>query len=208
MAVAEKGMYGQKFNGGNAQPFQIAGYRFVGKTGKGAALVVGYLRMKFGKAAQMSFINDAFFHFMMRADFIIIAPVERIADDNRLRHIGRAVKFGKRQILIRAVDVITENRLVPNQLADQLFAVWVYQQLVGIKTVPFLRLIGAVNPIAVNLSGFQTGNINMPYAVVIFINGKALQFLRSGCVKQAELHLFGIGGEQCEINAFPVISRA
>ena len=97
---------------------------------------------------------------------------------------------------------------MPNQLADQLFAVRIYQQLVGIKAVPFLRLIGAVNPIAVNLSGFQTGNINMPYAVVVFINGKALQFLRSGCVKQAELHLFGIGGEQCEINAFPVISRA
>lgn len=92
---------------------------------------------------------------------------------------------------------------MPNQLADQLFAVWVYQQLVGIKAVPFLRLIGAVNPIAVNLSGFQTGNINMPYAVVIFINGKALQFLRSGCVKQAELHLSALAENNAKLTPFP-----
>lgn len=136
MTVTEKGMHRQKFNGSNAQPFQITGYRLVGKTGKSTAFVIGYLRMKFGKAAQMGFINNAFFHFMMRADFIIIAPVERIADDNRLRHIGRAVKFGKRQILIRAVDVITENRLVPNQLADQLLPYGSISSLLGLKRCP------------------------------------------------------------------------
>lgn len=136
MTVTEKGMHRQKFNGSNPQPFQITGYRLVGKTGKSTAFVIGYLRMKFGKAAQMGFINNAFFHFMMRTDFIIITPVKRVADNNRLRHIGRAVKFGKRQIFIRTVQIITENRLMPNQFADQFFPYGSISSLLGLKRCP------------------------------------------------------------------------
>ncbi len=96
---------------------------------------------------------------------LIVLPGEARVDGNALRHVGGAVPLVKRQIFTGIIVAVAIYRVVPHKGAAESLGIWIYQQLVGIESVPFFRRIGSVNPIAVELSGTQTRQVSVPYLV-------------------------------------------
>jgi len=203
--VAEKGVNRQQFDRGNAQPLKIVDNRPVRHAGKSAAFGIGNFRMQAGKSAGMGFVNHGIFK--RTAQRFVAFPVVGVVNNHRLRHIGRAVQFGERQILVRTVPVVAENGLMPDELADQLPAIGINQQLVRIKTLALFRPVRAINAVAVDLPRLQSRHIDMPDAVVIFGYGVTLHLLRAGFVKQAKLNLFGMSGKQGKVNTLAIVNR-
>ena len=151
-AAAEKCMDRQKFYGGYAQPFQIAQNALMIEPGKGTAFAVRHLRVQFGIAFKMGFVNDAFFNGIPRR--LNTLPIKIITSYNRFRHIGGAVQRTVREVFERTVPIIAKQCLMPNQTPGELFGIGVNQKLVRIEAMPLFRQIRPVNTIAVNLSRF------------------------------------------------------
>ena len=76
-----------------------------------------------------------------------------------------------------------------------------------VKPQTGLRLIRAVDTIAINLLRLNPGQINMPNVVVVFRDDVAFQLFRPGTVKQTQFDLFGMSGEQGKVHSLPVITR-
>ena len=72
----------------------------------------------------------------------------------------------------------------------------------------FLRLIGAVNAVTVGSSGPSPGQVSMPNLIGVLRQGDTLQFLLAGLIKNADLHLGCMSGEDGEVGAHPVPSGA
>ncbi|MCY1183857.1 hypothetical protein D9M73_245080 [compost metagenome] len=96
------------------------------------------------------------------------APGEGRVDDLALGHEGGAVAFVEAEVGILRADHVAEQRLRPAQPAHQLLGVGVDQQLVGVETVAVLRLVGAVNAVAVDLSGVGIGQVAVENFVGVF----------------------------------------
>ncbi len=186
MAVAEISMDRQQFHRGYAQPFKITGNRFRPHAGKGTAATVRNFGMQLGKTAHMRFINNCFVKSI--AGSPVPFPIVKIVNHDRLGYIRRTVQLVKRQILVRTVGVVTENRLMPNQLAAQLLSVRIKQQFVGIEAMPFFRFVRSVYPVTVNLSRFQSGNIHVPNIVIIAFNGDTVGLFGSAFIEQTQFH--------------------
>ena len=125
VAIAEKGVNGHQLDSADAKPFQISDNAFVRHAGKSAALMIGNVGMEPGIAANMGFINNRIFQTGKR--MLISFPVVVIMNDNRLRNIRCTVQRAERQIFFGAVNVITENSLMPDKLSNQLAAIRIYQ---------------------------------------------------------------------------------
>jgi hypothetical protein len=69
------------------------------------------------------------------------------------------------QVLLRAADLVREQRVVPLDRARERLRVWIDQQLRRIEAVALCRIVGAVDAIAVELSGPDIGEIAMPYLI-------------------------------------------
>jgi hypothetical protein len=71
-----------------------------------------------------------------------------------------------------------------------------------------IRLIGTVNAIRVDHAGTPGGQITVPDFVGIFRQLDAFDFPLAIFVKETELHLGRMCGEQCEIDAEAIPGRA
>src|SRR5262249_199026 len=102
-------------------------------------------------------------------------------------------------------DLVTEQGVVPCDVAADQLRVRVEEQLVRVEPVPFRRVERAVDAIPVQLPGENVRHVAIPDLV-----GALLQFDPCGClrrgwrVEQAKLDFSGRLGEQGEINAGPV----
>jgi hypothetical protein len=74
--------------------------------------------------------------------------------------------------------------------------------------MPGLRLVGAVDAIAVILAGSDVGDIAVPDLVGIFRQLDAQQLALAVAVEEADLDLRRIGGEEREIDPLAVPARA
>ena len=161
--------------------------------------------MQIAEPFDMGLIDYRFLKLMLQR--LVYFPVISIANDNGFWNIRRAVQRIERQVFVGTVPLVAENRLMPDQLADQLPPIRIDQKFVGVKTFSLLRFVRTVDPVAVNQSGSGAGQIKMPDIMIVFKNFEPLDLLRSTLVKQTKLHLFGMSGKQCKIHSSAVISR-
>ena len=94
-------------------------------------------------------------------------------------------------------------RVAPCELAGELLAVGIDQQLVGIEPVAGLGFIGPVHAIAVELAGRDVREIDMPDVVGPLRHGDALGLAPSLAVEEAQLDLGGVGRKQREVGPRP-----
>jgi hypothetical protein len=136
------------------------------------------------------------------------APGEGGVDDLAFWHEGGAVALVERQVLLRIADHVAEQRVVPLQGAMQPLGVGIDQQLVRVEAVAGLRLIGAVDAIAVEPARAQVGQIAVPDLVGELGQDDARGLAPVIVVEQAELDLLGIRRKQGEVGAGAVPGRA
>src|SRR5690554_6309993 len=122
--------------------------------------------MAHGQSAYMGLVDHGAIPVGLRPG--MTPPGERRIYDPGLGHEGRTVALVEAQVRVRRAYGVAEQGLGPLQLADQLLGVGVDQQLVRVETVAGIRLVGPVDPIAVDHARVGIGQVSMPDLVGIF----------------------------------------
>ena len=94
-------------------------------------------------------------------------PVEVRINDNALGHERRAVAIVKRQVVAFCTERIAEARRIPRELADVRPCVGIEQQFVWVESMSVVRIVRAVNSIAVHGRRTDIGDVTMPHFVGI-----------------------------------------
>ena len=141
------------------------------------------------QAFDMRLVDDGVFPRHLRMP--VVAPGVGRVDHHRLEHRARVVAPVERQILALVADAIGEMRVGPGELAAEPLAVGIDQQLVGIETVPGLRIVGPVHAIAVELARLGVGQIDVPDVLGALRQRDAVDLVPPGLVEQAQLDLLG-----------------
>src|SRR5215469_100821 len=103
-------------------------------------------------------------------------PLERGIGHRAFRNKWSAVTLVEREI-IHGFHLVTENCRIPNQLADMGLGVRIEEELVWVKPKALIRLIGAVNAVAVGGAGPNPGQVSMPSLIGVLWQGHTLHFL-------------------------------
>ena len=131
-----------------------------------------------------------------------VPPIEGVIDHRRLRHSPRVIPKITRQIFVRVADHVTKHFVRPIHLAGDRLCVRIDEQLRAVETHPALRIVRAVNAIAVKLSRLDIRKKNVPDLVCLLRQRDANVFLR--CVKtieEAEIDRRGRLGKERKIYA-------
>ncbi len=81
----------------------------------------------------------------------------------------------------------------------------VQQEFVGIESMPVFRIVGTVNPVAIELAGLKVGDVNMPNQVGglrQLDNPARVAGIRRA--EQAQLNLFRILREEREVDPLAI----
>ena len=198
MLVVDEGVHGQQLDRGNAQLADMLEHVIFHQAGAGAPHRLADRRMAHADAAQVGFVDD---RAVPRHSYrLVVAPGVRRVDDLALGHEGRTVAFIETEVVVRVADGVAKQRFGPFEFAHQLLGVGVDQQLVVVETMTVGRVIGTVYAVAVNQPGVSIGQVAVEDLVGVFGQFDAFQLDLAGIVKQAQLHLGGVGGEQRKIN--------
>src|ERR1700739_787392 len=129
--------------------------------------------MLFREAAQMELVNNGV---VPRNPLLttLLRPFESWIDNNTLRHEWRAISFVKCEIIHR-LHFVPENRWVPFQVSGMRAGVGVEQQLVWIKSMPFVWLIRTMDTIPIDSSRLDPRQITMPDLIRILRQLDAFQ---------------------------------
>ncbi len=92
-------------------------------------------------------------------------------------------------------DAISEVCVAPLQIAHDLLAVYIEQQLVMIETMSVSWIVGAPEAISIEQSGPRLGQVAVPHLIGLFRDSYAMQFPSAGLVKQTEFHRFRMLGK-------------
>ena len=102
-------------------------------------------------------------------------------------------------------QLIAEVGIVPLNFTYQFTGIGVNKQLIGVEAVAVLRIVGAVNAVAIQRPRFQVRHIAVPDLMGIFRQFQTGDFCFSRRIKQTQLHPLSVGGKQGEVHPFPVI---
>ena len=127
------------------------------------------------------------------------APGEGGVDHLALGHERRAVALVERQIALGIADPVAEQRVVPAQLAGQRLGVGVDQQLVVVEAMAGFGLVGAVDPVAVELPRAHVRQVAVPDLVGELRQRHPCRLGLAVRVEQAELDLLRVRRKQREI---------
>ena len=155
--------------------------------------------MQHREAAQVRLVEHALVP--RQVEQLVVAPGEGGVDHPAFEHAARIVAGVEGEVLAPAADPVAEMGVAPMELADQLLGVGVEQQLVMIEAVARLRVVGAVDAIAVELARADVGQVAVPDLVGVLGQHDPLQLALAAGIEQAELDLLGIGAEQGEVDA-------
>ncbi len=131
----------------------------------------------------------------------VVAPGEGAVDHAAFRHAARVVAAVERQVFAGRADPVAEMGVGPAERSEQRLGVGVDQQLVGVEAVAGGRLVGAVDPVAVERAGARFRQIAVPDLVRVFRQRHPVDLAGAGLVEQAQLDPGRIGREQGEIDA-------
>ena len=138
----------------------------------------------------------------------VVAPGERALDDDALLHRARVVAAVEREVLAVRADPVAVVRVGPAQLSRQRLRVRVEQQLVVVEAVSALGVVRPVHAVAVQHTGARVGQITVPHLVGVLGQRDAAELPPAAPVEHAQLDLFGMRAEQCEVHALAVPRRA
>ncbi len=171
---------------------------------EGAARGLGHVRMAHGQTAHVRLVDHRVHP--GRAQGTVLVPVEVGIDHDRLGHEGRAVAVV--HVQVAAAHGIAEQRVVPDQVADDLHRVGVQQQLVGVEAMALFGREGAVHAVAVGLPRADLGQVAVPYAALHVRQVEARDLVRAGLVVEAQLHPGRMLRPKGEIRALAIVVRA
>ncbi len=135
----------------------------------------------------------------------VVAPGEGAVDHRCQRREGGAVALVEGQVGVGVADLVAEQAVVPAQVAADGLGERVENELVRVEAVTLLRLVGSVDPVAVELSGLEVGQVGVPDLIGLFAQVDALRLHRRlGRIEQAQFHFGGVLGEKREVNSLSV----
>ncbi len=137
-----------------------------------------------------------------RLGLAIVAPIEIALDDDAFRHAGGAVLDVHLEI-VAGSEIVGEDGLLPTDMAGDGPGIGIDEQLVVVEAVSVLRVPGAVDAIAIKLSGFDAANEAMPYKRGALAEGDALALSAIG-IEEADIDARGAFREDCEIRTLVV----
>ena len=203
VAVVDVQMDRHQLHRSHAEAEQVLDGRLRGHARVGAAQLLGHVGMALGEALDVQLVDQCFVPGCPRR--MVVAPGEGAVDHRRQRREGGAVALVAGQIGVGVTDLVTEQAIVPAQVAADGLGEGIENELVRIEAVTLLRLIGSVDPVAVELSGLDVGQVGVPDLIGLFAQADALRLRRRlGRIEQAQFHFGGVLGEEREVNSLPV----
>ena len=103
--------------------------------------------------------------------------------------------------------LIAEDRGIPLELVGMGAGIGVEHQLVWIKAVPRVRLVGAMDAVAIEGARSDLGQVPVEDLVGVFGQLNPCHLLVAGAVEEADLDFGGVGGKEREIGALAVPAR-
>ena len=202
--IVDEAVDRQKFDGRDAEIAQVAHHGGIGQRGERAARPRFDIGMLLGEPAHMHLVDDAFVPACRGRT--VVPPGEGRLDDHAFQHVGGIVAGVVGQIALGIAHAIAVMGVGPAQRARQSPGVGIEQQLVMVEAMAPRRIVGSVDPVAVDLPGAGVRQIAVPDLVGVFHQRNPLDFLLAGLVEQAQVHAFGVFREQREIHppAVPV----
>ena len=152
VVVLHELVHRHQLDGRDPELLQVLDHHGVGQRGVGAADLLGDVRVGHGEALDVRLVDDRLV--VGRARVAVVLPVEERADHDRLHHVRGAVEL---VALLRVLEVVAEQRLVPVGRTLDRLGVGVEQQLGGVAPLPLRRVVGAVDPEAVALARPRPG---------------------------------------------------
>ncbi len=201
MVVLHELVHRHQLHRSDAELAQVIDHGGMRQAGIGAADLGRDPRVVDGQTLDVGLVDDALV--VRRVRVAVVLPVEERVDDNRLHHVRAAVKV---VAVVRRVELVAEQGLVPVDLTLDRLGVGVEQQLRRVAPVPVRRVVGTVHPEAVALTRAEVAQVAMPDEGVDL--GQLEPSLAPGRIEQAELHPVSHLGEQSEVRADAVVRRA
>ena len=196
----------QELHGRDAERAQMLEDRVVDDAQERAADTVGDAGPKHRHPAHMAFVDEGLVPGHARRT--VVAPRERVVDDDRLRHRAGAVLWVGHEVLLRAADRVAEGLVRWLDGAADRLRVRVEEELPGVEPVTLLRLVGAVDAEAVELPGPGVGQVRVPDEIGALAERD--RFRGDGVarpVEETEVHARRVLGEDREVHASAVPRR-
>ena len=176
------------------------------QAGIGAAQIGRYLRMQHRKALDVQLVN---YRLVPRdVQLGIVAPVEVGIDDYALRDERRTVAIVAAQVFVGMTDRVAEQRIVPAQEPVDGLGIGINQQFRRIETMPVVRIVGSVHPIAVSQTRLHALQIDMPDTIGLFGNRYSRGFqIFVAIIVETKLYAGRVFAEQRKVYARPIPVR-
>ena len=205
MTVVQEIMHRHELDRRDAERAQVREHGLGGHPGIGAAQLLGHVRVQLRHAADVRLVDDGLVRQVRRA--LLAAPVERGIDHRGERRERRTIALVERQVALGVAELVGEQLVRPLQRPPDRLRIGIEQELRGIEAQPGVRIVRSVHTIAVELSGLDVGQVQVPGAVRSLPNPHAGLVL-ARCIEQAQLDRFRAFGEQREIDAAAVAGRS
>src|SRR5580765_1187122 len=99
----------------------------------------------------------------------ISAPRKRRIDDHGLEHAGSAVATIHGEISVFAANAVTEVRVAPFQVANDLLGVGIEQEFVRVEAMSLARIVGTIDAVSIEKSGPSLGQVAVPNLVGLLL---------------------------------------
>ena len=201
MLVVHEVMDRHQLDRGDAEPLQVLDDGGVRHARVRALQVVGDLGVTHGEALDVGLVH----HGLMPRDaqLPVVAPLEPWVGDHRPRHERRAVRVVAFPVV--AAERVTVNGGVPPDLAVDRRGVGIEQQLARIAPQAVLRVVRAVDAVAVTLPVADPRQEAVPHVAVDLGHVQPL-FRGAALVEQAQLDSLGYLGKQREVRPDAVVA--
>ncbi len=138
----------------------------------------------------------------------VAGPGEGRVDHDAFRQLARAVSGVLRQVLLGVPDRVAEDLIGRADRARDRHGVGVQEQLVGVEPMAGLRVVGAVDAIAVELARADVRQVAVPHVVraLLQLDAERLLLVSRG-LEQTEVDGVGVLREQGEVDALSVPRR-
>ena len=193
------GLHRQQLDRRHAQPLEVVDRAGLGEALVGAAQVLRHLRLGHREALDVRLVDHGLVPGPARRR--VVFPVERVVDDDALRHAGGAVVLVWRQVVRVFAHRVVEQRVLPVRLTGQGARVRVDEQLRRVEAQPFLRVVRTVGAQAVELACLQPRHEAVPDVAHLLSQRHLLRLRPVRRVEEAELDAIRALGVDGEVHA-------
>src|SRR5437868_11974955 len=190
----------EQFYRGDAELLQIFDRAGAAESGVSAAQFRRHIGAEPGETLHVHFVDDGTVE--RNAGPFVIAPIERVIDHRGFRHPPRVVAEIAGEILLRPADDVAEHFVRPIHLPRDRFRVRIDQQLRAVETHSVLRIVRAVNAIAIKLSRPHIRKKDVPDLVGLFRYRDPDIFLRRiDVIEEAKIDRGRVLGKNREVDS-------